>query len=108
VNKTSVSNTEKDNLAVYSESCLDCNYLVPGKKKRYSCHYTKGNKHCPASGLRIIVVGKAYRYATIVIAARNNRDPKAEGRILALVAKQSPEFQERFYAALENPSEIIE
>jgi hypothetical protein len=110
VDKTSVSNTEpKEFLQLYSASCKTCNHLDPQETKRYSsCHYTKGNKHCPASEIQIVVVGKAYRYAHLVLAARNKRDPKAEGRILSIVSKQSPAFQERFYAALENPSEIIE
>jgi len=110
VDKTKVSSNEsKEYLQLYSTSCKTCAHLDPQETKKYTnCHYTKGNKHCPASEIQIVVVGKAHRYAKLVLAARNNRDPKAEGRILATVAKQSPAFQERFYAALENPSEIIE
>ena len=70
------------------------------------CHFSKGNKHCPASELVIVVVGQAIRWAGLVIAARERRDPKAEARILAQVAKQPVSFQERFYSALENPADI--
>jgi len=109
VDKTTLSDTEKEHVAIYSDSCFNCSHLIPGKPKKYSsCHYTKGNKHCPAQGLLLVVVGKAYRYAQQVLTARSSRDAEAEARILAVVAKQSPAFQERFYAALENPSEIIE
>jgi hypothetical protein len=109
VDKTTLSDTEKERVAIYSDNCFECRHLVPSKTKKFSsCHFTKGNPHCPAQGVLLVVVGKAYRYAQQVLQARTARDAEAEGRILAVVAKQSPEFQERFYAALENPSEIIE
>jgi hypothetical protein len=99
----------KEHLRLYSTNCKRCAYLDAQETKRFSsCHYSKGNKECPASELQIVIVGKAYRYAQHVLAARGNRDADAEARILATVAKQSTAFQERFYAALENPSEILE
>ena len=107
--KTSSTEHEKDHVAIYSDNCFECQHLVPSKTKKFStCHFTKGNTHCPAQGVLLVVVGKAYRYAHQVLAARNLRDASAEARILATVAKQSVAFQERFYAALENPSEISE
>lgn len=109
MDKNTFSGTEKEHVAVYSDNCFNCNHLIPGKPKKFSsCHYSRGNKHCPAQGLQIVVVGKAYRYAQQVLSARSSRDAQAEARILAVVAKQSSAFQERFYAALENPSEIVE
>jgi hypothetical protein len=109
VDKTNASDTEKEFIAVYSDNCTNCSHLIPSKPKKFStCHFSKGNVYCPASELKIVVVGKAYRYAKIVLNARTVRDAKTEARILGTVAKQSQEFQERFYAALENPSEITE
>jgi hypothetical protein len=111
VDKTKFSDTEhqKEHLALYSSSCKVCGHLDPQEPKKFSsCHYSKGNVHCPAAEIQIVVVGKAYRYAQQVLAARNLRDASAEARILAIVAKQSAAFQERFYAALENPPEITE
>ena len=107
--KVSSSDEVKEYLKIYSTNCKSCYHLDPQETKKYSsCHYSKGNKQCPAAEIQIVVVGKAYRYANIVLAARNNRDAKAEARILSIVSKQSSVFQERFYAALENPSEILE
>ena len=108
-NKIRSTEKEKEFLQLYSTNCKCCSYLDAQEKKKFTaCHYTKGNPHCPAAEIQIVVVGKAYRYAQHVLQARNSRDAEAEARILATVAKQSPAFQERFYAALENPSEIIE
>lgn len=56
----------------------------------------------------MVVVGAAYRLARQVLAARDRRDAKEEARILALVAKEIPEFQERFYSAIEHPMTEID
>jgi hypothetical protein len=97
----------KEHLALYSNNCKRCRHLDPSEPTAFAkCHFSKGNKYCPASELQIVIVGQAYRYAGLVIAAREHRDPKAEARILAIVAKQPGAFQERFYSALENPADI--
>lgn len=92
----------KDHLALYSSNCKRCKALDPDEKKTFvQCHYSKGNKHCPASEVRIVVVGKAYRYADQVKEARDRRDVVTEARILGLVGKCSRAFQAKFYEAVE-------
>lgn len=96
---------DKERLALYSSRCKTCKHLDPAEAKAYSvCHYTKGNEHCPAAEIQFVVVGAAYRMAKQVLTARDRRDLVVETEILAKVAKQPEAFQERFYAALENPN----
>lgn len=100
----SVTKDTREKIAIYSENCLLCKHFVSSKKKAWSvCHYTKGNQDCPASEVQLVVVGKAYRMARQVLSARDGRDAEAEAKLLAIVAKETEAFQERFYFALENP-----
>jgi len=93
----------KDYLALYSTKCLQCSHLVENGKKAYAkCHFTKGNKHCPASEVRLVVVGKAVAYATKVLKARDAHDLKTEARLLQYVSTQSEAFKTRFYSALDS------
>lgn len=99
----------RERFAIYSRKCKTCKHLDPGETKAYIvCHFSKGNTHCPAQGVQMVVVGAAYRLARQVLAARDRRDAKEEARILALVAKEIPEFQERFYSAIEHPMTEID
>lgn len=95
----------KNVVHIYSDNCHLCGHLDPDKKTKFkSCHYIKGNNpYCPASEVKIVVIGKAYRYAAQVIDAREKHDVTAEAKILGLVAKWSKEFQAKFYHILENP-----
>ena len=96
---------KREHLALYSGNCKNCKHLDPAETKAYTlCHFSKGNEHCPASEIQIVVVGAAYRMAKQVIAARDARNAKEEARILARVAKESQAFQERFYSAIEHPT----
>jgi hypothetical protein len=97
--------SDKEYLALYSENCKRCKYLDPQEKRRYKCHYTKGNKHCPAAEVQIVIVGRAMRYAEQVRVARDKRDTATELKVLSLVSKQSDAFKERFYSTLENSGE---
>lgn len=96
---------DKVRLAFYSTNCKRCHHLDPQETRRYKCHHINGkvNKHCPAKEIEIVIVGKAMLYAAQVTAARDKRDAQTEARILAIVAKQTDSFKERFYFALENP-----
>jgi hypothetical protein len=104
-----VAQDKRERLAIYSPKCKTCKHLDPAETKAYIlCHFSKGNSHCPASEVQIVVVGAAYRLAKQVLAARDKRDAKEEARIFARVAKEIPEFQERFYSAIEHPMTEID
>lgn len=97
----------RDRLALYSIKCKKCKHLDPAEKTAYmNCHHSKGNKYCPAKGVQIVVVGRAYRLAEQCRAARDRRDAQKEAAVMASVAKENEAFRERFYTALETPPEI--
>jgi hypothetical protein len=97
----------RDYLALYSTKCKKCQHLDPAEKTAFvNCHFSKGNRYCPARGVQIVVVGRAYRLAEQVRRARQKRDAEKEARVMALVAKETEAFRERFYTALETPPEI--
>jgi len=46
----------KQLLSVFKEGCLTCTSLVPwGTESNEKCHYTQGNKHCPARFHEIVL-----------------------------------------------------
>lgn len=93
---------QKEHLGLYSTLCKKCGHLDPDEPKKYSkCHYSKGNRYCPAEEVQIVVVGRAQKYAQQVIAARAARNAEAEHKILGQVMAKSAAFKERFYFFLE-------
>lgn len=87
-------------MQVFVPECLTCGYLVTGATKERpipQCHYSKGNTHCPAAEVKIVVAGKAFLYAEKVAAARQERNIRNEVRYLNLVKKESPQFQSIFF-----------
>jgi len=97
--------SDVDYLSLYSENCDKCSHLRPdkqGAKAFVRCHISRGNKYCPASEVRIVVVGKAYRMAEQVRLARERRDAATEAKIMAQVAQCHEAVQSKFYDALEN------
>jgi hypothetical protein len=97
---------QRESLALFSRRCKTCKHLDPEESKAWvSCHFTKGNEHCPAQEIQFIIVGEAYRLAKQILLARDVRNAAEEAKILAKVARESQTFQERFYAALENSTE---
>lgn len=91
----------KDILALYSDNCLKCSSLVETAKAKFpKCHFRKGNTECPASEVRIAVVGEAKIYAQRVLNARKQSDFQKEAKLLAYVAKQSESFQLKFSTEL--------
>jgi hypothetical protein len=90
-------------LALYSSNCLSCKHLCEtGVRDFQDCHFSSGNKQCPASEVRLVVVGEALQYARRVLRARDKRQPKREARLMQYVGKQSAAFQSRFYEYLDN------
>lgn len=93
---------ERELLALYSQNCLKCSHLVDvGTRAFNRCHYTQGNKECPAKEVALVVVGKARQYAQRVLKARTERNLPAEANLLGLVAKESEAFQEKFRLSLD-------
>lgn len=102
------NNDSKELLALYSTNCLKCSHLVETATFAFiKCHYSKGNKQCPASEISIVIVGKAEALAKRVLKARLNRDFAVESSLLAIVGKESVAFQAKFVEFLENKTEII-
>ena len=89
---------DKDYLGLYSTNCLNCSHLVEAGKVEYDkCYYkTSSNKQCPASEVRIVITGKALRYAEKVLKARADRNITREAVLLSLVAKESEAFRSKF------------
>lgn len=96
----------RDYLALYRPECKACSHLDPAETTAYPCHFSTGNRYCPAKGVQIVVVGRAYRLADQVRKARERRDAVREAQIMRKVAKETEAFRERFYKALETPPEI--
>lgn len=94
---------ELEYLALYSNDCMTCKHLCEtGVRDFQDCHFSKGNKLCPASEVRLVIVGEALTYARRVLRARDKRQPKREARLMKYVAAQSAAFQSRFYEYLDN------
>lgn len=89
--------------ALYSANCMTCKHLIEtGTREFQDCHFSKGNKQCPASEVRIVIVGEALDYARRILRARDKRMPNREARLMKHVAAQSAAFQSRFYEYLDN------
>lgn len=86
-----------DNLALYSRKCKTCKHLDPEEEILHvKCHFSRGNKDCPAAEVRIIVVGEARRFAEAVRQARSKADLGREAKLLKIVQKRDPAFQQKF------------
>lgn len=94
---------EIEYFALYSANCTSCLHLSEtGTRDFHDCHFTNGNKQCPAAETRFVVVGEALLYARRVLRARDGRKPKKEAKLMQYVAAQSAAFQSRFYEYLDN------
>lgn len=80
---------ELEYFALYKPECLNCKSLVGslGKLVKQNCHYSKGNKECPASEVRIIVTGRLERMARALKQAQLANDVARQLRILNAVKK---------------------
>lgn len=88
----------KEYLELYSDNCLQCSHLIEGAPKTFNkCHYTAGNKDCPASEIRIITTGRVRRAAALIKQARADKDPEREAEILQKVSSESPGFLHLLY-----------
>lgn len=98
---------KKEYLGLYSQACLTCKSLIEtGTINNPDCHYKAGNKQCPASEVKIVIVGEALDYAARVLRARDKRLAKTEARLMRHVGTQSAAFRTKFYEFLENGAKI--
>lgn len=94
---------EVEYFALFSANCMSCQHLSEtGTRDFQECHFKNGNKQCPASETRFVIVGEALLYARRVLRARDERKPKREAQLMKHVAAQSAAFKSRFYEYLEN------
>jgi hypothetical protein len=94
---------ERERVAIFSANCFECAHLRADKTKLFkACHFSAGNRFCPAEGLIFVTVGEAYQLAEQVHDARDKRDAETEARILRKAASLNDYSRERFYAAVEN------
>lgn len=86
-----------DHLALYSRKCKFCSYLDPSETKQYEkCYYKNGNTECPAQEVQLAVVGEAKRLAILIKKARTEGNIEKEVKILEIVSKRDPAFQQKF------------
>jgi hypothetical protein len=86
-------------LVVYSTKCFTCSHLVDDAPNRnMECHYSNGNRDCPAVALRVITTGKVQQYLKRLELAQQNKDAAEVAKIWEEIGKQSPEFQQRMFA----------
>lgn len=91
-----------DYLSIYSKDCLGCGHFIDSlPKTNKSCLFSKGNKECPASEITIVITGHLKSMAKNLVAARANKDPKAESAILSKIAKEPEDTKATFYLLLE-------
>ncbi len=94
--------------ALYKTDCLKCSHLIKSKEAGLklrafaSCHHSKGNSHCPAQEVKIVITGKAIYYAERVSKARQERDTEKEAKLLSIVSTQDEAFKSKFYSHLES------
>lgn len=94
---------ERERVAIFSVNCFECAHLRADKTKQFKvCHFSTGNRFCPAQGLIFVTVGEAFQLAEQVHQARDKRDADAEAKILRKAATLNEYARERFYAAVEN------
>jgi hypothetical protein len=99
--------SSKEQFALYSKDCMTCSHLCEtGVTAFVPCHYSKGNKLCPAAEVRIVIVGEALDYAKRVLDARDKRFARREAKLMAHVGKQSAAFRSKFYEYMENGGNV--
>lgn len=102
-----MNDTTKEFLALYSGNCVGCKHLYElGTVLHEECHYSNGNTQCPASEVKLVVVGEAVDMARRVLRARDKRQPVREAKIMQSVGTKSDAFKSKFYDALENGGKL--
>lgn len=96
----------RERCLIYSKDCFTCPHVIAGESVENAnkpCHFSEGNRYCPASQVIFVVSGEAFALASKLHQARDRRDASAEAEILIEASKLNDYARERFYAAVENP-----
>jgi hypothetical protein len=83
---------------------LQCRELVPFAQKSYKrkgCHFTSGNKNCPAVSMGIVIRVPLEEIIPRWITAEKNRDFNRLSRLTAKLAEKPDWYQQRVAQALE-------
>ena len=101
---TAEEQPEEGFLEIYRNECLECRELVPFAKKSYKrkgCHFTSGNKNCPAESTTIVIRVPLEEIVPRWIAAEKNCDLGRLSRLTAKLAEKPDWYQQRVMQALE-------
>ena len=83
-------------IQVYKLKCLNCTHLVPAAGKEYNeCHYSAGNKLCPASSMKIIQHIPIDKILRAFKEAENSGNLGHISRLYAQIAKRPDWVQQR-------------
>jgi hypothetical protein len=100
------SQDARERCLIYSSECFSCPHAIAGadaSAAQKDCHYSNGNRYCPAAQVIFVVSGEAFDLASKLHHARDTRNAEAEAAILLEAASLDEYAKERFYAAVENP-----
>ncbi len=79
-------------IQLYADGCLDCKHLVPSAEESFDdCHFSQGNRYCPAGWHRIVFVGHRMRMVERVRKAQAKKDTNRLLRVLSDLEKESLE-----------------
>lgn len=92
---------EEGFLEVFSENCLQCKSLVPFATKKFKgCHFSAGNKHCPASETQVVIRVPLEEIVPRFIAAERDANFHRLAKLNAKLAEKPEWFQQRVAQAL--------
>lgn len=93
---------EEGFLEIDSEKCLTCKSLIPFMTKTYkSCHFTAGNKNCPAAATKIIVKIPLDLIVPKFLSAERNGDFSRLAKLSAVLGDKPDWYQQRVKDALD-------
>jgi hypothetical protein len=107
IDTTTIAEEEPEEgfLEIFNENCLSCKELVPFAKKsfkRKGCHFTTGNKNCPAESTTIVIRVPLEEIVPRFRTAEKERDFARLAKLNALLATKPDWYQQRVAQALDN------
>lgn len=94
--------TDSGILWVHKEDCLNCGHLVVFKaKKRMPCHFSTGNKDCPAQSVVVAIRLETKSVVTRVMAAEASNDTDTLSKFYAKLSTLPDWKRAQFLEALD-------